>query len=245
VNSTKRFLAKLEYRIQLDELFTQETDHLIAQLDTDKFAIPEQWNQLTFRTQVQAYEATTERLTNMAGVLGRWGNDSELPLALDIISSLHAHAEKPKGGLSVYLNIRSYPAALIFTAYGLGLTRAGRWRALHDLLSSVLHGEYSLPTRTVDALFLWWKGTENDVWKQLEGLEQRKTPYSDRLFAKFSSWSKNFLGFTSDFELIFERFEMLGSLVHRGKYENGLSRKANGRSAKRVAPDACWTLRMA
>src|SRR5690606_36031346 len=69
--------------------------------------------------------------------------------------------------------------------------------------------------RAIEALFLWaWKGTENDAWKQIEGLDKRKTPLSDHLLTIFSEWSKTFIGLAPDFELIFERFELLGSLAH-------------------------------
>ena len=37
VNGTKRFLSKPEYRIQLNELLTAETDRVIAQLDSADF----------------------------------------------------------------------------------------------------------------------------------------------------------------------------------------------------------------
>ena len=37
VNSAKRYLAKPEHRIQLDELFAQETDRLLDQLDSEIF----------------------------------------------------------------------------------------------------------------------------------------------------------------------------------------------------------------
>ncbi|TCU75296.1 SIR2-like protein [Bradyrhizobium sp. R2.2-H] len=77
VNSTKRFLAKPEYRIQLDELVTEETDRLILQLDTSEFATPGQWNPAEFQTRVQKYEAGTEALASMCGVLGRWGDDTD------------------------------------------------------------------------------------------------------------------------------------------------------------------------
>lgn len=215
VNSAKRFLARPEYRIQLDELFTAETKRLIVQLDTAEFAPPGQWDQSVFRTCVRKYESATEGLASMAGVLGRWGDDTELPLVMDVVRSLYAHAEKSGGGLTLFLNLRSYPAVLVFTAYGLGLTRAGRWSALHRFFGSVIHREHRQPARAIEALFLWaWKGTENDAWKQIEGLDKRKTPLSDHLLTIFSEWSKTFIGLAPDFELIFERFELLGSLAH-------------------------------
>ena len=55
---------------------------------------------------------------------------------------------------------------------------------------------------------------ENDVWKQIEGLHDRRRPLSDYFFTLFSEWGKRFTGLTPDFELMFERFEFLGSLAH-------------------------------
>ena len=89
----------------------------------------------------------------------------------------------------------------------------------------------------VDALFLWaWKGTENDVWKQIEGLERRKTPLSDHLLEVFSEWAKHFVGLAPDFELMFERFEMLGSLAYLEKHE-----KTEIRKGLAVNPQQGWT----
>lgn len=73
VNSTKRYLAKPEHRIQLDELLSQEAERLMTQLDGGQFAPHGQWDQEEFRSRVLRYEALAEPLTRMAGVLGRWG----------------------------------------------------------------------------------------------------------------------------------------------------------------------------
>ena len=215
VNSTKRFLAKPEYRIQLDELLAQEVERVLAQLDSPGFNPQLPWGQPEFRGRVRKYEAITESLACMVGVLGRWGDGRELPLVLDVIQSLYMQAEKVGGGNSGYLNVRSYPAVLVFTAYGLGLTRTERWSTLHSLLDSVIFREHREPIRVAESLFLWaWKGGENDAWKQIEGFEKLKTPLSDYLFCLFSEWGKRFIGLAPDFELMFERFEMLGSLAH-------------------------------
>jgi hypothetical protein len=110
--------------------------------------------------------------------------------------------------------LRSYPAVLIFTAYGVGLTRSQRWQTLHELLVASWPREHREPRRVVSALFLWsWKGDEQDVWQQLDGFERRKTPLSDHLFDVMSSWRSSYAGMSSDFELIFERFETLAALA--------------------------------
>jgi hypothetical protein len=222
VNSTKRYVAKSEYRIQLDELFSQETARLFAVLGAADFSPQGHWDQAAFRARVGRYESATEPLTRMAGVLGRWGDGSELPLVLDLIRSLYAHAEKEGNGLTVYLNLRSYPAVLVFTAYALGLTRADRWADLHRLYTATIARDYKEPVRVVEALFLWaWKGTDHEVWKQMEGLEQKKTPLSEHLLSLFSAWGKSFVGLAPDFELLFERYELLGSLAYLERYDKG------------------------
>lgn len=215
VNSTKRYVSKREYRIQLDELFSQETGRLIEQIDSSAFTAQGAWNRDEFRSRIALYEAATEPLACMAGVLGRWGDDGELSQVVDILKAIRAHADKDGSGLTVWLNIRTYPALLIFTAYGLGLVRSQRWKTLHRLLSAFISREHHDPKRIVEALFLWsWEGGDKDYWKQLEGLEKHKTPLSDHLFALFEEWSKSFLGVAARFEHLFEQFEILGSLVY-------------------------------
>lgn len=215
VNSAKRYLAKPEHRIQLDELFSQETERLLTQLDDNQFSPQGQWNQDEFRSQVQRYEALTEPLARMAGVLGRWGDGSELPLLLDIIRGLYHQAEKIGNGLTVWLGLRSYPAVLVFMTYGVGLTRSQRWKTLHELLVAPWPREHRDSKRVVSTLFLGeWKGARNEVWKQLEGLDRRKTPLSDHLLEVMTNWRSSFAGVSAEFELVFERFEFLAALTY-------------------------------
>jgi hypothetical protein len=214
VNSTQRYLAKPEYRIQLDELFTGEAERLIALLDGSELAPIGHWSPEEFRARVARYEATTEPLARMAGVLSRWGDGSEISIVLDLLRAVRAHADKIGSGLTVWLSLRSYPAVLILTAYGLGLTRAQRWPALHTFLSAELTRQYHDPQRVVEAFFLWsWKGADNEYWQHLERLERHKTALSDHLLDVFSSWAKSFVGVPPEFELLFEQFEILASLA--------------------------------
>jgi hypothetical protein len=220
VRSTERYLAKPEYRIQLEELFVQEVNRLLKELDAPEFDPQKPLNQTDFRARVQRYESITEPLARMVGVLGRWGDDGELPLVANVIGSLYRQSEKIDSGKIAYLNIRSYPAVLVFTAYGLGLTRNDRWRILHRLFSTTIARQYKQSRRAVEQLFLTaWKGAEGNAWKQIEGLEKRKTPLSDHLVALFSDWGESFIRLLPDFELMFERFELLAAFAYLEKHK--------------------------
>jgi SIR2-like domain len=144
VHSAKRYLSKSEYRIQLDELFTQEVDRLLNELDAPEFDPGRPFSQQDFHGRIRKYESITEPLARMVGV----------PLVLDIINSLYRHSEKIGSGSTPYLNIRSYPAVLVFTAYGLGLTRNERWPALHRLFSATIPHQHKGPRKVVEELFL-------------------------------------------------------------------------------------------
>jgi hypothetical protein len=222
VNSTKRFLAKPEHRIQLDELFTEEVDRVLKELDAPEFYPGRRYDKEDFRARVRRYESIAEPLARMVGALGRWGDDNEFSMVLDIISNLYRHAEKGLGGTEFYLNLRSYPAVLVFTSYGLGLKRSERWSTLHRLFSATISAQNKGPSRVVDELFLSaWNGGKTEVWKQLEGAEKQKTPLSEHLLVLFTDWGKSFLSLVPDFELMFEGFEVLGSLAYLEKWSAG------------------------
>lgn len=215
VNSAKRYLSKPEHRIQLDELLSQETERLTAQLDGQRFEPHGQWSQSEFRSRVQQYKAVTEPLTRMAGVLGRWGDGNELNTMLDIVRGLYLHAEKIGNGLNVWLGLRSYPAVLVFTAYGVGLTRSQRWQTLHEFLIAPWPREYRDAKRTVSMLLLGaWKGERNDLWAELDGLNNHKTAFSDHMFDVMNEWRSSFAGVSAEFELVYERFETLAALAY-------------------------------
>ncbi|CAN7215790.1 SIR2 family protein [Phyllobacterium sp. LjRoot231] len=223
VNTTKRYLAKPEHRIQLDDLVTSETRSLIGKLDDNLLNGEGGWSPEEFRRRIALYESLSEPLARMAGVLGRWGDGSEKALALDVIEMLSSHADQSLGGLNVWLDVRAYPAVLFMTGYGLGLTRSRRWSNLHDLLVAPIQKRNERGTeRAVEKLFLSaWPGGNNDYWKNLDGFERRKTALSDQLSSLYQDWSKSFVGASPDFERLYESWEILGGLVYLERTDIG------------------------
>jgi hypothetical protein len=73
VSSTKRYLARPEYRIQLDELFAGEAERLIALLDSPDLQASGSWNQEEFRARkaVRSRNRTTRADGGCPWPLGR------------------------------------------------------------------------------------------------------------------------------------------------------------------------------
>ena len=220
VSSTKRYLEKPEYRIQLDELFTSEACSLVEKLNSANMAAQGNWSSEEFQRRVGIYEAASESLARMTGVLGRWGDGNEITMVMDIIRFVYGHANEIQSGLVSWLDLRSYPAVLLVAGYGIGLVRSKRWHHLHIFLSSEIEsGVNEDPHRIVETLFpSSWKGGGNDYWQGHEGMKRRRTALSDHLCDIFEKWGDCYLGAVPNFAQLYETWEFLGLLVYCERY---------------------------
>ena len=217
VNSAKRYLVRPEFRIQLDDLITDQIKRLLAVEHSTPigFTPTGTIDAAAFRVAATRHEASAEALAKISGVLGRWGDGGELPQIIDVLAAQYKQAESVHEHYVAVGGLRSYPSVLVFTAYALGLVRSSRWETLHALLVADLIGRSDEPRRIVDCLFsMSWKGHTDDIWKRMAGFENRRTAFSDMQCELFKAWSEGFVGATSDFELLWERFEILASLAH-------------------------------
>lgn len=219
VNSTKRYLEKPEYRIQLDELISSAAESLVERLENTDFSPENRYDTAEFRDRVVMYEAATEPLARIFGVMGRWGDDSEYGEVVGVLRSVHARADRVRNGTTVWLNLHTYPVALLFAAYGVGLVRSQRWNTLHKLFSELItRRDGDDQKRMIEKLFLWsWEGGYDNTWKELEGLERRKTAFSDHSCEVLTEWGTSFIGVV-DFEQLYETWEILGAIAYSERF---------------------------
>ncbi|WP_447759592.1 SIR2 family protein [Pseudomonas moraviensis] len=217
----KRFMARPEHRIQLDDLVTSQARQTITDF-APLFAGGPQVRNQGFNDWVQEYEAIVEPLAHLATTLGRWGTGSERSLVLDAVKGLYDEANKEQSGLTHWLSVKNYPAALVLYGYALGLTRANRLDVLHSVLSTTLiirreqQGSMGLE---LSPFYMEYGQGLFQYWKSLEGQNNAKTPLSNRLATVLSHrWGPSFAGI-QDVELLYERFEFLCLLYFSQKRE--------------------------
>ena len=162
VNMTKRFAAKPEYRIELNDLLDSEVQRLLNRLSNDTPKVDNNSqidndsrdlkNSKNFKKLVEFYELSTETLGCMFGVLGRWGDstahDTVVNAIFHLLSQLGAMQQvcsdnEQEPFLGVLKHLRYYPAVLLVWAYGIGLTvpKPKRLKDLHNLLSQTVRSE--------------------------------------------------------------------------------------------------------
>jgi hypothetical protein len=212
VASAKKFLARPEFRIQLDELIGGE----LRRIDHETLTATQPtgaWSNDFFISAVARYEAQTEILARIFGVLGRYGTGEEFRGAVDIITRLGFR--DAAGGYTALINLRTYPAVLLLYAYGIGLLKAQRFVELFKLFSTpITTGRQQAQTVVSRLLLTRWEGTENDPWKMLPNLEKRRTALSDHLHELFESWTADYLFAKNEYTTLFEHFELLGTLAY-------------------------------
>ena len=213
VGSAKRVVARTEHRVELDDLVESEVH--TAQRELRAFRPVGGLDKEGIRGRVEFHESAAEPLARIVGVLGRWGDGEEVDVAINAVLVLVAQADEERNGIVQLVGLRAYAAVLLLTAYGLGLTYGRRWDTLYRLLSHPVAGRFEGdPQRVVDRFFLWsWEGADDQVWRQLPGLDRHRTPLSDRMFEVMDGWRDSFAGVVADFDDLYDTWEILGALA--------------------------------
>jgi hypothetical protein len=219
ISMAKRFLAKPEYRIQLDDLVVGEVERVTSQLSdmygSDGDATGE------FKDWILRYESASESLVRLAGVIGRWGSHHEHQLMIEVIQTLLSKAYARRVGDQNWVELKRYPAALVFYGYGLGLTRAGRLSELYGLMEHPVGNRTSVRVPLAEELSPYHLEDliGSHMWESLGSEDSRSRSLYDR-FAELLTprWATSFAGVVDSVHL-YERFELL-CLLHFLKYRD-------------------------
>ena len=117
-------------------------------------------------------------------------------------------------GITGWLSLLLYPAALVFYAIGLAILAAGRYEGLRLLTRDFRTGAADLNKR--NGLALPRLGLQGILDKDTlnRALKQRSyVPFSVRVYNLFLSMFAQQLPGVQDFDVLFDQFEFLGALV--------------------------------
>jgi hypothetical protein len=219
----KRYLADpSKHRIDLHDHIEAACGRIVQAMGSDDFNGGSSFNKEVFRLQVARYEALCGPLMALVGTTGRWGNAPAGETdVLEAILRLSRPSDRHQD--TRYNMIRTYPAVLAFTAYGLGLTQAGRWQAAWALFDAKRKRKHQEPLRLVEDVFLSTWGPEHQLTSplfcSLEGLEQKRFPLAMRLRSVFKQVGPLFLGTGTDIDEVMDRYEFNGTIAYCRQYK--------------------------
>lgn len=211
VSTAKRFAADHDRRIDLHDLLEAQVQGLVHTLSTSTPQVDA--TTAGFKRLVAFQESSTEPLSRVLGVLGRWEGSIEHDSVVNVLLAVWARCGETNPAVA---HLRYYPAVLLLWAYGIGLTIAKRWRDLHGLLSHpVSDDSYNNPQRFVYAVSEWFlDGYRNKLWELLPGLKDRYAPVSDRLYGVLNDWRDSFAAVLPNFEDLHDTWEILFALTY-------------------------------
>ncbi|NIE77112.1 hypothetical protein F3J45_21980 [Pantoea sp. Ap-967] len=236
----KRFMTRPVHRIQLDDLVTSQAHQAIENLkphfDCQSGNSPEH-----FAERVAIYESTTEPLARLCAVLGRWGTGQEFNLVLETIKGLYTASQADNSGWAHLTALKSYPAALVAYAYGIGLVRADRLDELYKLFDTTVinrHENTGLLGMNLSPFHMEASNGLHESWRSLEGQDRAISPLCNRLHdTVMPRWALDIAGLQNP-GLLYERFEFLNLLYFcekRGLNESSLTDVINKRNFRSIA----------
>jgi len=211
VRAAKRYVAEDRYRIQLHDLVMAETDQVVTGMK--QLSVHGQFTDALYRERIEQYEIMTARLMPVIMNIAYWGDQAEIRLVISTVERLMLAASE-FGGITGWLNLQLYPAALVYYSAGLALVAAERYDSLKSLTRDFRTGAMELNRRVGLALpRLGLQGIlDKDALNRISG-KRFYVPFSERVHDLFAPLVLKQLPVVSDFDYVFDFFEFLGALI--------------------------------
>lgn len=211
VRAAKRYVAEDRYRVQLHDLLMAEAEQVLNAMKLH--SVHTTFTEQLYEERIKQYESMCERLIAVSLNVAYWGDRAAVRLLISIVERLMSAASE-FGGITGWLNLRLYPAALVFYAVGMGLLAAERYEDFKYLTRDFRTNAMDLNRRSGLALpRLGLQGIlDKDTLNRILG-KNFYVPFSERVHDLFAAVVQKQLPGVLDFDHLFDSFEFLGALV--------------------------------
>ena len=207
----KRYVAEDRDRIRLSDLVMSEVDTVLESalsLSTQAPITTE-----LYLARIQLYETLTRRLLHVIANTSFWGTEKTINLLCVVVERLMSLASV-QGGVTLWINLQLYPAALAFYATGVALIGGGNYQGYRRLVRE-FHtrlGHYTNISVPAFERLQLSRIVDKDALNAAIGKIQH-LPASERVHGILSKIFAQRLPFAGSFDDAFDRFELLCSLV--------------------------------
>lgn len=211
VATLKKYLSDPQYRIQHHDLVMDEVARLSATVAQPVFSVRAEATPEALTARTRAYDAATDVLTMMAAAGTQWLGPADEEVWLKAVGRLIPKSSE--AGTVLYANLRAYPASRLMYALGIAAVHAGNIAFLTRLLRAKVKSEREHDVILMERLAPAHLVDEPHWMKNLEGMNNRKLPLNDWLFQSIRSAFRTTIPEDSEFEMAFDRFELLVALA--------------------------------
>jgi hypothetical protein len=123
-------------------------------------------------------------------------------------------AERPTGGLNIWIELQWYPIFMLMYAAGMSALSARNYQALAIALQTTVREAFEGRSRPLVQAVVRHLTSIHDFFKKLPGLDRRYTPRSDHLLKTLQPTLEDLLFLGRAYEELFDKFEVLLALTH-------------------------------
>lgn len=215
VQTVKEYLAEDRFRLKLHDLVATEVKGIVTEIARVPVQATPDIHAVADR--LHTYEAISNDLVAMEGLLGYWGTTSHRKI-LTLGPKQVFDTATPISGLTAYIAARAYPALLLLYSGGIAAVAAAQFENLRDLMLFPVTDPYRDPEARVSFIMPLTKRILDlerlEVFRQLPGFERRHAAKSDYLYSILQPLVGDVLVLGSDYDRAFDRFELLYTLEY-------------------------------
>ncbi len=211
---TKEYISDSKSTIKLHDIISQKLREFVANMQemNQSYDISGHDND-EFRRRLKFYESRVRELQLIAICIAYWGSDIHRPMLRKII----ARATDPidvRGGIVFWLRLRWYPIMLLTYASGISAISSNNYSFLSEILLGKVRAPESSTKYSELAIRIGDTSSSlHDNFKTLPGHEKNYAPRSEYLFKFFQPFFDDLLFLGSDYEYMFDKFEVYLALV--------------------------------
>lgn len=219
VTTVKRYLPDPLQQIRLYDLFREETEKVIEDFSSDRFdkKLPITSDEIIQKRRAD-YEVSMEKLLGMVAALAFHGTERHSEILQNMLERL---VNWPlKSGYSIWIDLQYYPALLCVYTAGIGAIAAKKYNCLASVFIRARYYDYEREKPAVYKLHIGNVFNNRDTQMKITGQKEKYyTPASIHICNLLRSTLKDYLPDDKSYNLAFDLFEYLLSLIYLEQVE--------------------------
>ena len=219
LDQLKDYLSEERHRIRLHDLVMEQLRRSQQRLGEEHFSTQDggRVSGEEFADRLLRYENAMSDLLQMSVLLGRWTGPSQQNVVQQLVNVLAGQIES-RGGLVLWLALRSYPMLLAMYIAGIAALEGSNYCCLKTLFGTEVPDHTRSRSDSVTVVqattIAMLDIARTDAFKLLPGHERHYTPQSEYLFKRVQPFIDDILFTGGRYEDLFDRFEILYALTY-------------------------------
>lgn len=219
IQEIKQLLSEDRFRIQLYDYLEEKLSIAISQINDEGIIPDTPYDQEEFPQRLEKYEKITSDLISIMALIGFWGSTHH-QILFSLPTKYFSQHFGSGSGNNVWISLRWYPLILQMYSLGIGAVTAVNFKVLLSFFQATMSNPSTPLVQTPQILAMTSGfGRARETFKSLPDRDRQFTPLSEYLYDFFKTELNDVLFLGTEYEYIFDRFEILFALQHTHENE--------------------------